>query len=129
MEIEDRVERVAVAGDDHPRGERARALAVEGVEGAVDDVAGIGLARAGPLDRVGDGRGDRSGDRSRKLALKPGRRAEMVEQVGVGSADLGGDGLECHRLGTVGKEQAPSGLDRRRSAFFGVSRFELLTSM
>ena len=54
--IEDRVERVAVAGEDHPGGERAGAFAVERVEGAVDDVAGVGFAGARAFDGFGDGR-------------------------------------------------------------------------
>ena len=44
--VEDRVEGVAVAGQDHPGGERSGAFLVEGVEGAVDDLARVGLALA-----------------------------------------------------------------------------------
>src|SRR3954471_2928619 len=48
--VEDRVEGVAIAGKDHPGGERSGALAVEGVEGAVDDLARVGLALALALE-------------------------------------------------------------------------------
>ena len=86
--IEDRVQRIAVAGDDHPGGERPGALLAEGVEALVDDHPGIGLAGAGALDGFGDAAVDRVGDRLGELALKSRGRAEMVEQVGVGPADL-----------------------------------------
>ena len=54
--IESRIgfERVAVAGEDHPGGERAGAFLAERVEALVDDHARIGLAGAGALDRFGD---------------------------------------------------------------------------
>src|SRR5690242_9532459 len=42
--FEDRVERVAVAREDHPRGKRAGPFAVEHVERAIDDVARVRLA-------------------------------------------------------------------------------------
>ena len=48
--IEDRVQRVAVAGEDHPGGKRAGAFAAERVEGLIDDVAGVGLAGARAFD-------------------------------------------------------------------------------
>ena len=47
--VEHRIERVAIAGEDHPGGERAGALAAEGVEGAVDDLDRVGLMGAGAL--------------------------------------------------------------------------------
>ena len=56
---------------------------------AVDDLARVGLAAAGAHDRFGDRGRDRSADRPRQLRLQPRRRAEMVEQIGVGPADLG----------------------------------------
>src|SRR4051812_47984879 len=42
--VEYRVEGVAIAGEDHPGGERAGAFLPERLEGAVDDLARIGLA-------------------------------------------------------------------------------------
>ena len=42
--VEHRVERVAIAREDHPGGERPGAFLVEGVEGPVDHLARIGLA-------------------------------------------------------------------------------------
>jgi hypothetical protein len=118
--IEDRVERVAIAGQDHPCGQRAGAFPVEHVEGAVDDLARVGLPCAGLLDRLGDARGDGLGDRPRKLALKPGGGAEMVQQIGMGAADLGGDGLQRDRLRPGRKQEPPSGRDCGRAALFGA---------
>ena len=110
--IEDRIQGVAVAGQNHPRGERPGALAAERVEGHVDDVAGIALTGPGRLDRLGDAARDALGDRPGELGLKPGGRAEMVEQVGMGAANFGGDRLQRHRLGPVGQQQAARGLER-----------------
>ena len=92
--VEDWVESVAVAGEDHPGGERAGAFAPERVEGLVDDDSRIGLAGTRAFDRFGDARGDRVGDRAGELALKAGSRAEMMEQVGMGAADPARDSLE-----------------------------------
>ena len=58
------------------------------------------------------------GDRAAKLALKFGCRAEMMEQVGVGPADLGGDGLQRHGRGPLGQEELPRGFERGGAAFF-----------
>jgi hypothetical protein len=91
--IENGIERVAIAGEDHPGGERSSALAAEGIEGSIDDVAGVRLAGTRPLDCGGNARGDRIRDRSRKLALEARGRSEMMKEVGVGPADLGGDRL------------------------------------
>src|SRR3954468_4270611 len=81
--FEHRIERVAVAGEDHPRGERAGAFPAERVEGAVDHLARVRLA----LPRARDGMADAGSDPLSYVAgerrLQPGRRAEMVEQVGV----------------------------------------------
>ena len=104
--IEDRVQRVAVAGEDHPGGERSGAFLAERVEGPVDDIARVGLAGPRALDRFGDAGRDRIGDRAGKLALKPGGRAEMMEQIGVGPADLRRDGLQRHRRRAVGRGAA-----------------------
>ena len=121
--IEDRIERVAVAGEDHPGGECARTFPVEHVEAAVDDVPRIALARPRPLDRLGDAGRDRFGDGARKLSLKPCRRAEMVKQVGVGASDFGGDGLQRHCLWTVGEQQPARGLNRGGAALSRAQSF------
>ena len=63
--LEDWVERVAVAGEDHPRREGASALLAERVESLVDDLAGVDLAGAGKLDASADASSDIIGDRSR----------------------------------------------------------------
>ena len=111
--------RVAIAGDDHPGGERAGALLAERIEALVDDHAGVGLAGAGALDRFGNALVDRIRDRLRKLALKPGGGAEMVEQVGVGAADLRGDRLQGHRLRPLVEQQLARRGEGGGAAFFG----------
>src|SRR4051794_22932688 len=103
--IEDRVERVAVAGDDHPRGECTGAFLAECIEALVDDDPRIGFPGAGALDRLGDAAVDRVGDRFRKFALKAGGRPEMMEEVRMGSADLRGDGLQGDPLRPLLEQQ------------------------
>ena len=61
--IEDRVERVAVSGQDHPGGEGAGTLPVERIECAVDDLAHILFARSRTFDRLGNAAGHAIGDR------------------------------------------------------------------
>ena len=116
--FEDRVQRIAIAGEDHPGGERTGAFAPEGVEGLVDDIARVGLASSGPLDGSGDARGDRVRDGPGKRALQPRRRAEMVEQVGVSAADLGSHGLQGDRLRPTFEQKPARRIDRGGTAFF-----------
>ena len=52
------------------------------------------------LDRFGDAARDPVRDHRRERRLKPGRRAEMMEQIGMGAADPPGDGLERDCLRT-----------------------------
>jgi hypothetical protein len=96
--VEDWVERVTVAAEDHPGGERAGALPPKCVETLVDNHSSIRLPRTGALDRVGDALSDRISDRSGKIALEPGGRTEMVEQIGMGATNLARDRLQSYRL-------------------------------
>ena len=114
--FEDRVERVAIAGEDHPRRQRPGALLAESVEHAVDDDPGIGFAGTGLLDLDRDQTGDRIGDRAGERALQPRGGAEMVEQIGMGAADAGGNGLQGHRLRALGEQERPGGVERGRAA-------------
>lgn len=116
--IEDRVQRVAVAGDDHPGGEGTGPLPAKSVEALVDDEPGIGFAGAGKLDGFGDAAVDGVRDRLGELALKSRRRAEMVKEVGVSPADLTGDGLERDGLGPVFDQKLAGRGERGRAAFF-----------
>ena len=118
--IEDRIERVTIAGEDHPRGKRPRTFPAERVEALVDDDPRVRLARPGALDGFGDARSDSVRDRFCKLPLKTRCRAEMMQQVGVRPPDLRGNGLQRHGLRTLGQKQPPSGLDRGGAAFFGA---------
>ena len=49
--------------------------------------------------------------------MKSGDRTEMVEEVGVGAADLGGDRLERDRRGALFEQQRARGGDRGGAAF------------
>jgi hypothetical protein len=105
--IEDRVQRIAIASDDHPGRERSRAFLTERIETLIDDHPGVSLAGAGPLDGIGDAGSDRIRDRPRELPLQAGRRSEMVEKVGVGPTDLGCDRLQRDGLRSL-LEQKPA---------------------
>jgi hypothetical protein len=98
--FEDRVERIAIAGQDHPRRKRPSSLPPERVERHVGDFAGVSFAGARALDGLSDATGDALGNRLRKLRLEPRRGPEMVEQIGVSAPDLGGDGLQSDGLGS-----------------------------
>ena len=120
----DRLERLALAGEDDPADQLARALLGEGVEHRVDDVAqSVASPRRmrpiEPSDRAADDDGDVLGQR----AVKPGDRAEMVEQVGVGAADPLGHRLQRHRRGAFADQQVARGLDRGGAAFVGRQSF------
>ena len=121
--IEHRVERVAIAGEDHPGGERAGAFLAERVEGAVDDLDRIALAGAGALHRFLDARDDPAGDHRGERGLQPGGRAEMVEQIGVGLADLRRHRLQGHRLRPVLDQQPARRLERGGAALFRGQAF------
>lgn len=60
--IEDRVERVAIATQDHPRGECPRALLAEGIETLVDNDPCVGFSGPCALDRVRNALGDLFGN-------------------------------------------------------------------
>lgn len=114
--FEDRVQGIAIAGEDHPRGKSAGAFAVEGIEGHVHDIARVRLAGACTLDGDRDTFGDGVGDCPDKFSLEAGGGPEMMKEVGVGPADFGSDGFKGDGLGTVGEKESPSRLDRGRAA-------------
>lgn len=116
--IEDWIQCIAVAGQNHPGGEGAGPFLAKGVEAPVDDHACIGFTRASPLDREGDARIDVVGNRLRELALQSGGGAEMVQQVCVCSADFGGDGFQRDRLRSLLEQQFARGGKRDGAAFF-----------
>ena len=116
--IEDWIERVAVAGEDHPRGECSRTLFSECIETLVDDHPRVALARAGALDGFGDAAVHRVRDRFGKLPLQPGGRTEVVEQIGVRPADLSRDRLQGHGLRPLRDQQLARRGQRGRATFF-----------
>ena len=117
--FENRVERVAITGDDHPRRKGAGAFLAERIEALVDDHARIGFPGAGALDRVGNAFVDRIRNRLGKLALQARRRTKMMEEVGMGAMDLRGDGLQCDRLWALVEQQLPRRREGGGTAFFG----------
>ncbi len=92
--LEDRIERVEVARQDHPARERAGAFLVERVEGQIDHFARITIAGARAHHRVADLVRHRFGDPRGERLLQPGGRAEMVQEIGMRPPDPRGDGLE-----------------------------------
>ena len=118
--FQDRVERIAVARDDHPCCERAGTLPIEGVEGSIHDLAGIGFMRSGTADGFRDAVGNPVGDGARELCLKASGRSEVMEQVCVGTPDLRSDGLQGHRLRALFEQQQSCRFECRGPAFFGV---------
>ena len=99
--VEDGVQCVPVAAEDHPRRERSCAFLAERIETLIDDHARVGFAGAGALDCLGDAAVDRVRDRLGKLALEARCRAEMVEEIGVCASDRRGHGLERDGLGAL----------------------------
>ena len=114
-------ERVALAGEGDPADQLARALIGEGVEHRVDHVALGGEALAAAGDRGGDRGRDGVRDILGQRAVEPGDRAEMMEQIGVGAADLGRDRLQGDRGGALLEQQRARGGDRGGAAFLLAS--------
>ena len=112
------LQRLRVAGEDHPGGERAAALFAKGVERPVDDLARVRLAAAGAGDGLRDAVGDAACDIGGERGLQARGRAEMMEEVGVALADLRGHRLERHGLGAVGNEQRARSVQRGGAAAF-----------
>ena len=63
------------------------------------------------------------GNRPGELGLQPGSRAEMVEQIGVGAADLRRNRLQGDGLRALAEQELTSGLDRGGPARFGAKAF------
>jgi len=55
--------------------------------------------------------------------VKPGRRTEMVQQIGMGPADPRGNRLQRHRRGALLPEKLPGGRDCGGPAFFLAQPF------
>ena len=91
--LNNRVERVFISGQQHPRRERACTLAVEMVE----DQVGQFVRRYHPATHLDYGLGDFATDIvahiRRQRPLKPRRRPEMVQQIGMRPPDPSGDRL------------------------------------
>ena len=115
-----RVERILIAGCEHPAGERARALRVKGVEGHVDDSARTHFAASGGLHRLADAGGDGLGQMRRQRLLQPGRRSEMVEKIGMGTIDPARHGLQRHGLRSRLDQQRARGLHGGAAALVGA---------
>ena len=128
-ETADRIQEInqsIAVGEDHPRCESSGPLTAKCVETLVDDHSRVGFSGAGALNRFGDARGYRTGDRLGQLALKAGSGAEVMEEVGVRSPNPRRDSLE--RDGPRGPrcEVALERPQARRSGSPGLSRFRVI---
>ena len=85
--LDDRRQRVFIAGEDHPAGQRARAFLVEGVESEVHHFARAAQPGAAGADRVDDRVADRPRQMSGKRLLQPRGRTEMMQQIGMRTPD------------------------------------------
>jgi len=121
--FEDPAESIAVSRQDHPGRKRPGAALPECIERHIDNIARIGLTHAGALDGDRDLPIDPVGNRSGELGLKSRRRAEMMEQIGVGPSDLGGDGLERNRLRPAFEQDSARGIERGGPAFLRAQAF------
>ena len=124
--VDHRLQRLALAGQGDPADQLAHPLGMEGVEHGVDHVALAGLAAAALADRFGDRCRDGRGNILGQCAVEPGDAAEMVEQVGVGPADLGGDGLQGHGRNAFVAQQLARRGHRCGAAFVGRKAFTSL---
>ena len=118
--IEDRVQRVAIAAEDHPGGQRSGTLAAERIEALIDNHPRVSFTGACAFDRFGDALCNGVGDRPRELALEPGGGAEMMKQIGVSPADLRSDRLQGHGLRPPLNQQLARGGERQGTALFGA---------
>ena len=117
--IENRVERVPISREDHPCGQRSSALLAEGVETLIDDYPGVGLAGACPLHGLGDAAVHRIRYRFGKRSLKSRSGSEMVEQIGMSSADFSCHRFQSHGLGALFEQQLARRCKRCGAAFLG----------
>ena len=115
--LENRVERILIAGQDHPARHRAGA-AGKGVEGHVDHFARILVACARALRGLADLCGDGVGEVLDQRALQFLRGAEMVEEIGMRAPDPHRDRLERDGLWAFLDEQRARCLDRGITGFF-----------
>ena len=116
--IENGIEGIAVSAQNHPGGKCSGSFFSEGIETLVDNDPGVGFASARAFDGIGDASVDRVGDGFCKRALEPGRRSEMVQQIGVGASDFGGHCFQGYSLGALFEQQSPGSRKRGRPAFF-----------
>ena len=116
--LQQRIERILVAVHQHPGGKRAAALFVKGIEGKIDHFARATLTRPGCQHRVFDRRADRNSEMPREFLLQARSRAEMVQQIGVGSPNSRGNGLQRDRLRAQLNQQRPCRLKRDGTALF-----------
>ena len=121
--VEDRVERILVPRQHHPRGQRTAAFLAKGIEHQIDHLAlGPGAGAAGEnrrLDPLADGDRQMLGEG----LLQPGGRAEMVQQVGVSPPDPRGDRLQGYRLRPFLDQQGACRLDSSLPAFLVAEAF------
>ncbi len=115
--IENRVQSVAVAGQDHPCCKRSCAFLAEGVETLVDDHPRIRLPGPCSLNGFGDAAVHRVRNRLDERSLETGSGPEMVKQVGMGAPDFRRYRFQRYRLRSL-VEQQPARRCKRGGAAF-----------
>ncbi len=121
--IEDRVQGIAIARQDHPGGEGSRAALAERIEGLVDDLPRVCLPVARALDGIRDlGRHLRT-DVAGQSRLQARGRAKVMQEVGVGPADPPRHRLQGDRLWPRFKQQVARCFQRRGPALIRREAF------
>ena len=113
----DRCEPRRFAGQHDPGREPPGPAAVERVEHDVDEVAELALARAQAHHRRFDRGRQLAHHLAHQLGLQAGRRAEVMNEIGVTHPEVGRHGLQRDRIRSVGQQQAARGRERQGARF------------
>ena len=118
----DRREPRRFAGQHDPGRKPPGPAAVERVEHDVDEVAELALARAQAHDRRFDRSGQLAHHLAHQLGLQPGRRAEVMNEIGVTHPQVGRHGLQRDRVGPSASNRRRADASARVRASSGVRR-------
>ena len=109
--VQDRLQRILVAHQYEPGGERPSALAAERIEGFVHHLTRIRFPVSGTDNGLTNAGRHGFADRPGKLDLKARCRAEMMQDVGVRTADAIRDGFQRNSLRPRLEQQLARGGD------------------
>lgn len=103
------IKRVFITRQHHPHGQRPGTTLVESIKRHINNAPDIRFAFTILKDNFCNGIADLGGKVACQCLLQPGSGAEMMQQIGVGSPNAAGNGLECHGLwACFDKERAGS---------------------